>query len=325
MAPADGTPGLVAPGHVRILLAARNGAAFLPAQLDSFAAQTWPEWSLMVGDDGSRDGTREQLADFGGRHPGRLVGVQDGPGTGAAANFLTLLHRSVTADAGATVALSDQDDVWLPAKLDRAARWLAAQGAAEGRVLVWVCRTVPTDDRLQPIGECRHYARPPGFGNALVQNILAGNTMVLSPAAAAVLATTVPAALAAGVPHHDWWIYQVMTGIGAMIGMEDTPLVLYRQHGSNMMGHHGPVRGRLKRLSTVVRRDYAQWISANLTALAACAGHLTPQARDMLSGFTAARAAGPGPLAAALPRLGIYRQTASGDRILRMVARAGWL
>jgi len=323
--PADIGPAMHPTLHLRILLATRNGAAFLPAQLDSFAAQTWPDWSLMVGDDGSQDATRAVLAGFAACHPGRLVAVQDGPGTGAAANFLMLLHRSVAADPGATVAFSDQDDVWLPDKLDRAARWLASHGAAEGRVLAWACRTVLTDDRLRPIGESRRHQRPPEFGNALVQNILAGNTIVLSPAAAAALAATVPAALAAGVPHHDWWTYQVMTGIGATIGMEDAPLVLYRQHDANMMGHHGPVRGRLQRLGTVVQRDYAGWITANTTALMACAAQLTPEARSLLTGFAAARAAGPRTLAAALPRLGIHRQTAAGDRILRLVALAGRL
>jgi hypothetical protein len=310
---------------VRILLATRNGAAYLPAQLDSFVAQTWPDWSLLVGDDGSQDATRAVLAGFGARHPGRLVAVQDGPGTGAAANFLTLLAQTVATAPAAAVAFSDQDDVWLPAKLDRAARWLLAHGAAEGQLLAWVCRTVLTDAHLQPIGESRHYGRPPGFGNALVQNILAGNTIVLSPAAAAALAATVPAALAAGVPHHDWWMYQVLTGIGAQIGMEEAPLVLYRQHGGNLLGHHGPVRGRLQRLGSVARRDYARWISANLTALAACAAQLTPDAQAQLAGLVAARAAGPRTLAAALPRLGIHRQTANGDRILRMIAMAGRL
>ena len=184
----DGLADHAREGHVRILMGTHNGEAYLPDQLESFAAQTWPNWSLLVSDDGSRDGTRALVADFATRHPERLIELHDGPGNGAADNFLSLLHRSVRANPEAMVAFSDQDDVWLPVKLERAARWLARHGAREGRALAWVCRTVLTDEHLKPIGESRYHVRPPDFGNALVQNILAGNTIVLSPAAAELMA-----------------------------------------------------------------------------------------------------------------------------------------
>jgi hypothetical protein len=127
------------------------------------------------------------------------------------------------------------------------------------------------------------------------------------------------------VPYHDWWVYQVMTGIGARIGMEPEPLVLYRQHGTNTLGHHGPVRGRLKRLGIVAKRDYSSWISANLTALRAHDGMLTPEARRILRQVMMARRRGGQALAAALPRLGLHRQSPRGDQMLRMMALAGRL
>jgi len=311
--------------HIRIVMATRNGAAFLPAQLDSFTAQTHDDWALMAGDDGSGDGTPDLLADWGRAHPGRLVWAGPGPGVGAAANFLTLLARAAQAAPDAALAFSDQDDVWLPQKLARANDWLMANGANKGAALIWTCRTVLTDQALVPLGESRRFPQPPGFGNALVQNILAGNTMVLSPAAARAVAGTVNTALECGVPYHDWWVYQVLAGIGARVCCEDAPLVLYRQHDGNMLGHHGPVRGRLRRLGLVARRDYSAWIGANLTALRRHEAMLTPQARLMLRAFMLARRRGGPTLAAALPRLGLHRQTPQGDRMLRLMALSGRL
>lgn len=307
--------------HMRIVMATHNGAAHLQAQLDSLAAQTHANWSLDVGDDASADDTRQIVTAFGQAHPGR-VQLWDGPGQGAAANFLTLATRAVGQAPGAALAFADQDDVWLPDKLARAQAWLDGQGP---RPAVWVCRTRLTDAALEPIGESRIFHRPPAFGNALVQNILAGNTIVMSPAAARVFAATVPAALAAQVPYHDWWCYQVMTGIGATVGMEPDPLVLYRQHGANSLGHHGPVRGRLKRLGLIARRDYSGWIDANLAALRANDRQLTPEARLTLRSFIMARRRGGAALAAALPRLGLHRQSPRGDQMLRMMALAGRL
>ncbi|WP_247391857.1 MULTISPECIES: glycosyltransferase [unclassified Bradyrhizobium] len=42
---------------VVILLATKNGAAFLEEQLDSYRTQTCRNWELLVSDDASRDDT----------------------------------------------------------------------------------------------------------------------------------------------------------------------------------------------------------------------------------------------------------------------------
>lgn len=309
--------------HMRILMATWNGARHLPEQLDSFLAQSHENWTLSVSDDGSSDRTGDLLGAFAAAYPARVAGLHDGPGQGSAANFLSLLARATQEAPEAAMAFSDQDDVWHAEKLARAADWMTANGAGEGAALAWVCRTVLTDADLVPTGESRSFPRPPAFGNALVQNILAGNTIVLSPAAARAVARTVASARTHGVPFHDWWIYQVVTGMGGMVGMEPEPLVMYRQHDTNHLGHHDPVRGRLARLGIVMRRNYARWLDANTAALADHTGLLAPEERALLRRFMAARGRGGRHLARALRDLGLHRQTRAGDRSLRMLALAG--
>ncbi len=223
------------------------------------------------------------------------------------------------------LAFSDQDDVWLPEKLSRAAHWLTENGAQYGVPLAWSCRTILTDAALHPVAKSRCFTRSPGFGNALVQNILGGNTIVLSSAAAELLAKTVPAAIEARVPYHDWWAYQVLTGMDVEIHCERDPLILYRQHNKNLLGYHGPVRGRLSRMGMVWQGDYAGWVGTNLSALRKHEALLTPQARRILRGFMMARRHGGARLAAALPRLGLYRQSVQGDCTLRLMALSGLL
>lgn len=310
---------------VCILLATHNGAAYLPEQLSSFAEQTHANWSLRCGDDQSTDATVDLLQDFARQSPQHGITISEGPGRGPAANFLSLLVQAARAEPEAVVAFSDQDDVWLPAKLERAMTWMDQAGAGHGRMLAWVCRTVLTDAALTPLGESRLFPRKPSFGNALMQNILPGNTIVLSPAAAQAVARTAKAALAAGVPYHDWWIYQVITGIGGSIHTEPEPLVLYRQHGGNHLGHHGPVRGRLKRLEIVAKKDYSGWLDANLTALRQNQHMLTNAARVQLRGLMLARQSSRTALATSLPKLGLHRQSATGDQALRAMALAGVL
>lgn len=301
--------------HVQILMATRNGADWLDAQLASFAAQTHGDWSLLTGDDASTDGTGACLDRFASDHPGRVTRLA-GPGRGSAANFLTLAGQS---EPGAWVAFSDQDDVWNADRLDRALA--AACPVRPGEVVVYASATLLTDAALRPIGPS---SLPPprgvSFANALVQNVLAGNTLVLSPGAADLLRATASAALAAEVPFHDWWVYQLMTGAGARIVYDPDPGLQYRQHGGNVLGAHRGLGAGLSRAGQILRRNYARWIDRNIAALGSVENGLTEESRRLLHGFRAARGD-----PAALRGLGIHRQTRSGDRTLALMARAGRL
>ena len=332
-----------------------NGALYLPAQLQSFVDQTHQDWGLWVSDDGSSDDTRAVLERFARAHPGRDVRIGAGPGQGVAANFLSLLADPAL-PPGATVAFADQDDVWLPHKLTHALCGLGRIVATPGQPAVYASRTLLTDAQGQVRGTSPYHRRPPGFGNALVQNILGGNSIVLNPAAVELLRRTVPFALQGqghktgplpfalqgpaqgpgqgrgrgqGVPFHDWWVYLVLTGAGGAVLNDLRPGLLYRQHQANVLGTSGGLRAGLARLGQITSGTYADWIGRNIAALQAMSALLapdvlTPDHRTMLDRFAALRAAGT-LTTQALRELGIYRQTAGGDRMLQVLARIGRL
>jgi hypothetical protein len=102
--------------RLSVALCTFNGAAFLPTQLATIAAQTRQPDEVVVCDDGSIDGTTDLLADFAARapfpvtvHPGGTIPL------GPAANFA----RAVALTTGDVVVLADQDDEWLPERLAR--------------------------------------------------------------------------------------------------------------------------------------------------------------------------------------------------------------
>ena len=107
---------------VAILLGTWNGGPYLLPQLQSFAAQTHANWRLYVSDDGSSDETLAVIARFAATVP-QPVEVIAGPRRGFAANFLGLARNP--AIQGDYFALSDQDDIWHPDKLERAVAWMA--------------------------------------------------------------------------------------------------------------------------------------------------------------------------------------------------------
>lgn len=305
--------------HIRILMGTRNGAAHLSEQLASLRGQSHRDWSLWVSDDGSDDATPEILDRFRSAVPEREVRVFAGPGQGAAANYLALLGR-VERRQDMLVALSDQDDVWLPDKLTRAAAAVAAAAGAEQRPVAYAAAYLLADERLCRRRPCRPCPAGPSFRNALVQNILSGHSLVLNAAALALVQRSLPAA---GVPFHDWWIYQVTAGAGARLVYDPRPALIYRQHRDNLLGGNRSLAALRRRRTLLRGDDYRRWIDANLRALQAAAEVLSPVNRDLAQRFAAARRR-PGPARAAeLVRLGLHRQTRSGTAALLLAAALG--
>lgn len=312
-------PGTATPrsAPVTILLASHQGAGFIGAQLRSIAAQSETNWRLIVSDDGSTDGTAGIATAFAADRPPGQVMVVPGPCRGATQNFLHLLEHAPEGP----LAFCDQDDVWFPDKLARA---MAALSAAKGPAH-YAARTVIADADLKPVARSRHFRRPPGFRNALVQAIMAGNTSVFDADAAAILRRCAPAARQCDVPSHDWWAYQVTSGAGASLIHDPVPALLYRQHPRSEMGRNDTVAAMRHRASLLMAGDYGGWIARNHAALVAVADALSPHNRSILDAMGAALGQ-PGPRAAAtMARAGLYRQTRAGTAALYAAAFTGRL
>lgn len=98
--------------RVSVLVAAFNGEAFVGEALASLSAQSFRDFEAIVVDDGSTDGTAARVATLAAADPRiRLIRQANG-GTQAARNAALAVAR------GRWVALLDQDDVWLPGKLE---------------------------------------------------------------------------------------------------------------------------------------------------------------------------------------------------------------
>lgn len=293
--------------QITILMGTYNGAAHLPAQLRSIAGQTHRNWQLRWRDDGSRDASPAILRSFARHFPGQVSGWQ-GPRLGFAANYLQML-RDLPERPG-WVALADQDDIWMPGKLARALHCLKGRDKVPalycGRRWYW-----------QP-GQSRCRASPPAprggeFRNALIENIAAGNTIVLNPAAAR-LARLAAMRVRTGIFAHDWWLYLLITGVGGQIHFDAGPPQLhYRQHGANALGAACGIAAQIRRKRAVLSGSFARRLRGNLRAMGALDDLLTPENRQILRQFDRACNA---PL---LNRLRLlrqvrpYRQSGLGD------------
>lgn len=143
---------------MEIVLASYNGASYIREQLDSILNQTDPNWHLTVSDDGSTDGTDRILDEYAQRFPEKIRRVRSGKRFGCAKlHFLWLTEQCHAAH----IAYCDQDDVWLPNKLERTMQRMAEKESEVGSdtpVLVFSDQTVGMKKRAKPwnVSICRY-------------------------------------------------------------------------------------------------------------------------------------------------------------------------
>lgn len=280
--------------------------------MDSLVAQTHTAWTLHYRDDGSADGTTDILREFcAGAGCGRCTDVSDGQRLGAAKSFLHLLATARTSVA-AFFAFADQDDVWLPEKLARGVDALTR--CPEGVPALYCARQWLVDADLNRRRLSAPVRRPPGFLPALTQNIATGCTIMLNQAAVdCVLASKPP-----DEAWHDWWCYLVVAGCGGLVLADPTPVILYRQHGANVIG--APA-GQTRRGMAAIRRGRASFmriLRAHVVAFGATPQLLTGPARCQLDTVAHALESGLCARAAALRINGFERQTFAETLIFRL-------
>lgn len=304
-------------------MAVRNGAAHLAEQLQSFEAQSCPHWDLIVSDDGSTDDSLAVVDSFATRwravaEPHRVTVLQ-GPCRGFVRNFFHLLRQ--VPEETPFAALSDQDDVWFPDKLERALAALAS--LPEGQPGLYCARSLVCDAELRPLRVSPLFRRLLSFRNALVQSAGGGNTMVLNAAALRLVRAALEEAEDSA--SHDWWLYQILSACGGTILRDPAPVLHYRQHGANALGANTSMRGRLFRIRFILGRRFAQWNDINLAALEASRHRFTADACQVLDHYAAARRGGLLQRLRALRASGVHRQGRFGTFALYLVCIFGRL
>lgn len=220
-------------GRVSVALCTYNGARYLKDQLDSIASQTLFPHELVVCDDRSTDDTVGIVRAFASRarFPVRLF--LNTTNLGSTKNF----EQAIRLCKGDLIALSDQDDVWFPQKLER----IVAVFSASPEVGAVFTDAEMVDDSLRPLGHRLWDAA--AFGKApqrlvtqrrtvqvlLKYNVVTGATMAFRSRFRDVV-LPIPGAWV-----HDAWIALLIAAVADLAIIRD-PLIRYRQHAGQQIG-----------------------------------------------------------------------------------------
>ncbi len=257
--------------RVTVLLSTFNGGRYLAEQLDSILSQTHTNLIVLARDDGSSDDTLGILTAYAARDA--RVRFFAGENIGFLNSFFTLLER---ADAGGYLAFADQDDVWLPNKLETAVAWLDAHDPA--KPLLFHGAYAMADERLGHIRDVLPKKPPFSFARALTENVCSGFAMVVNGEMRRQMLRMDRGAL----DFHDWLAAAIAAGFGELC-FDAHITALHRRLDSSVTADRA-FKGfdwaldALKRDTNMKKR--------NIAFFAAYADRLGARERELLSLFT---------------------------------------
>jgi glycosyltransferase involved in cell wall biosynthesis len=230
--------------RVSIALCTHNGARYLAQQLASISTQHRTPDELVIRDDRSTDNTVDIVREFSRTAPFPVSFTINETKLGVTNNF----ERTIAACSGDIIFLSDQDDYWLPAKINA----LAREFEIDDKVGLVFSDAVVTDAQLNSLGYTMWQIVK--FDQKAMRRMHEGGALdhlirryTVTGATAAFRASlreklgTIP-----DVYPHDAWIALIAAACSKVVAISP-PLTMYRQHGANVTGAGS--RNLLARLS----------------------------------------------------------------------------
>lgn len=238
-----------------IVLATYNGEKYLSQMLSSLVAQKRKADLIIAVDDGSKDSSVEILKQFQDQLPLKIhVSPQNQGHRAAFEKSLEFARQQLTPED--LIALADQDDVWLPQKLELLEKEI--EKPSQGKLPDLVFGDAQVIDSEGNIT----YTSWRGFAHidtacSMKRQIAGINNVTgcLCLFRANLLQDILP--IPAGVTVHDRWIAMLAERRGGIVPI-DNPVIQYRIHENNAVGGKEPPK-----MSETLRLQ-AQWIQTLL-------------------------------------------------------------
>lgn len=217
--------------RISVAMITYQGEKYIREQLDSILACLLEEDEIVISDDGSGDGTRAIIAEY--MQKDARIRLIEGPRKGVKAN----VENALRACEGRYLFLADQDDVWMPEKVEKVLRelWKPEVGLV-------------VHDAIVMDGECKEvildsFYSLKGSGAGVVKNIWR-NTYIGCCMAfkRELLEEVLP--IPSYIEMHDQWIGVINDKLKRGTTFLPDVLIKYRRHGDNASGmsHYGVPR-----------------------------------------------------------------------------------
>lgn len=213
-----------------ICLAAYNGVRWFPEQMETILGQRAVHVTVFVSVDSSVDGSEDWVDDLSISDERIKVLPHGEHFGGAALNFFRILHE-VDFSNFDYISFSDQDDIWLPDKLQHAHEMLLqtqADAYSSNVMAFWPDGRKVLVEKSQKQVQWDFLFEAAGPGCTYVMR------KELACAIQALLRNRWADVQQVGL--HDWLVYAFARANGYRWVIDDYPGMLYRQHEKNQVG-----------------------------------------------------------------------------------------
>lgn len=210
---------------VSIVMCTYNGALFLEEQLLTLLQQTFFNFELIISDDCSTDGTRAILDKYAAAD-NRIGVYTNEKNIGYNKNFENAIKRTT----GDYICISDQDDIWLPEKIEKLFSLL--QENASVMVYHNTFQFTVTPPYEKKINSGVNVLSSSDEADIIFHNSISGHTMLFNKI---VLEDNI--SFPENV-YYDWWLAVLALTKGKVSGTNEV-LSYHRQHTSNASAKTG--------------------------------------------------------------------------------------
>lgn len=215
---------------ISVVMCTYNGAKFIKEQVDSILQQTEADFELVVCDDCSNDGTWEILQEYASGHDDiRIFRNEQNLG------FLKNYEKALGLASGEYIALSDQDDIWMPNHLEVLKNLLGERTIACGNSLLVDEKGNPLGMTLKEQEDLTVVSENPldlALSVMVYRNPLQGAAMLFRRS---FLEKALP--IPEGIKYHDSW-FAALACFMEGVSYTDEVILCYRMHGENLSGLH---------------------------------------------------------------------------------------
>lgn len=238
---------------ITIVMSTYNGEKYIREQIDSILSSTCQEFDLLISDDCSSDQTINIINSYQREYPCRIHVHRNEKNMGYTLNFLNAVGRT-NSDY---VMFCDQDDVWMPDKIEltlKRMKQLENNLGSEVPIAVFTDAQV-VDENLKTINPSFFRSgnlnpQKTDLPHILMENKLIGCTVMFNRALRDVL---IEHPMPSYARYHDWWIALIAAALGRISYLPKATL-LYRQHGNNVVGDQSFLAYVKRRATTLLKQ-----------------------------------------------------------------------
>jgi glycosyltransferase involved in cell wall biosynthesis len=226
---------------------------FLKKQLSSLEKQTNQNFKVYVHDDKSEHNISKEIESLLKSSSLDYSLSFNQQRMGFAKNFF---YGLLKADAHKYFSFCDQDDIWMPGKIEKSLQFMNNYDL--------YCSSTLLINKLDKVIGHNNLRAKPSFKNALVQSIAGGNTFLFKSHVRNLISNEM---LNKKIVSHDWLLYLLAAGNGCRIFYDFNPSVYYRLHSKNTIGTSFSLKAKTKRLLNVYNNTFQDYISSNIDIL----------------------------------------------------------